>query len=323
MKDYVYNKYDIEAAKIIDDFLPDKMFDVHMHITLNPDKYNSCMTFDDYYRDMKIYTGNRLLRCNGILNPEVELLDNNLMDTYNKFCASELDKYPQNVGEVIVLPTDTYEDIEKRIIHPNILGLKCYHVFANRPDTFNACIGEYLPETAWQIANDKKLVITLHMVKNEALAHPDNLNYIKTMSKKYPDAVLILAHAARSFASWTAFGTIDELVDCENVWYDFSAICESPSIQYIIKKIGTKRCMWGTDYPISMFAGKAISLADRFYWISDKDLMSFASKTEFHSWHIATEEFMALRQATILADLRRSDIEDIFYNNADKLFSRK
>lgn len=28
----VYNQYDLEAAKILNDFLPDKLFDAHAHL---------------------------------------------------------------------------------------------------------------------------------------------------------------------------------------------------------------------------------------------------------------------------------------------------
>ena len=87
------------------------------------------------------------------------------------------------------------------------------------------------------------------------------------MAKKYPDAVLILAHAARAFAAWTVFDTVDKLAPYENVWFDFSAICEPTAMLYILKKIGAKRCMWGTDYPTSLFEGKAVSIADKFHWI--------------------------------------------------------
>ena len=31
-----YTEYDLEAAKILDDFLPDKIFDAHMHISMYP-----------------------------------------------------------------------------------------------------------------------------------------------------------------------------------------------------------------------------------------------------------------------------------------------
>ena len=142
------------------------------------------------------------------------------------------------------------------------------------------------------------------------------------MSKKYPDAVLILAHAARSFASWTGIETVGHLSNCESVWFDFSSVCESPAMFQIIKKAGIKRCMWGSDFPISTMRGKAISLADTFYWIYQSDIDNFDSKTEIHNWLISTENLMAVRQACILAELSRSDIEDLFYNNAARLFGR-
>lgn len=140
------------------------------------------------------------------------------------FLASELNKHPANFGEAIVFPGDTAEDIKKRIVHLGIRGLKCYLTYAARPDYQNADVGEYLPEAAWLVANERKMVITLHLAK-EGLADANNLKYIINMSKRYTDAVLILAHAARAFAAWTGFDTVDELVQCENVWFDFSASC--------------------------------------------------------------------------------------------------
>ncbi len=117
--------------------------------------------------------------------------------------------------------------------------------------------------------------------------------------------------------------TVEKLAKLENVWYDLAAVCESPAMFQIIKKTGTGRVMWGSDFPVSQICGKAISLADAFYWIGAKDLEGFAGPTEFHSWLIATETFMAVRQACLMADLGRKEIEDIFYNNAARLFDGK
>ncbi len=37
------------------------------------------------------------------------------------------------MGEIIVSPNDTVETLERRIaLNPNIIGFKCYHVFAKR-----------------------------------------------------------------------------------------------------------------------------------------------------------------------------------------------
>jgi glutamate-1-semialdehyde 2,1-aminomutase len=238
------------------------------------------------------------------------------------FLVQNLEQYPEDVGEIMVMPWDSAEDIEKQLVHSRIRGLKCYHIYADRDKTFDAYIGEYLPESAWEVANKHKMPITLHMVRDQAQADPGNLEYIKTMAKKYPDTVLILAHVARAFAAWTAFGTVDELVPFENVWFDFSGVCESPAMTWTLKKVGAKRCMWGSDYTVSMNAGKCIALGDAFYWIGEKDLPNFSSITTLHNWHAGTENLMAVRQATEILELPRGDIEDLFYNTAASLFDR-
>ncbi len=67
MRESIYNNHDIEAAKIIDDFLPDKLFDAHMHITHLDSLYDGRKSFDDYYDDIKLFAKNREVRCNGMI----------------------------------------------------------------------------------------------------------------------------------------------------------------------------------------------------------------------------------------------------------------
>lgn len=238
----------------------------------------------------------------------------------DRFIVEQLEKDEGSVGEIIVSSKHSAEDLEKRLVHSRIRGFKCYHLAADRERTWDASIGEYLPESAWEVASKHRMCITLHMVKDKALADPDNLSYIREMAKRYPDATLILAHAARAFASWTAVESVEKIADLENVWYDFSAVCESPAMLQILKKVGISRCLWGSDYPVCRGRGKVISLADSFYWIYENDLNAFSSKTTLNHWLIALENLYAVRQAAMLADLSRNDIEDIFFNNAMRLW---
>ncbi|MDD3932061.1 MAG: amidohydrolase [Clostridiaceae bacterium] len=333
--DYEYNSHDLEAAKKLDDFLPDRIFDAHMHIhdntylTGNKDDGSGNSTHDrkdvnDYLSDMRPLLGaNRNIQLNTIIHPDRRLAeDAAFMSASDKFLVGQLELYPENVGEIVIFPRETTDDIRRRIVHPRIRGLKCYHVFADRPTTWDAYIEEYLPESAWEIADEKNLAITLHMVRDKALADPGNLSYIQSMSKRYPNAILILAHAARSFAAWTAIESVEALRTYENVWFDFSAICESPAMIQILKTVGVSRCMWGSDYPVSCFSGKAISIGDSFYWIYNKDLERFKGATKFNSWQVGTENLMAVRQACIIRDLSRNDIEKLFFSNAENLFRR-
>jgi len=193
---------------------------------------------------------------------------------------------------------------------------------AGSDDTWNSAIGDFLPEAVWAVANRRKMCITLHMVRDKALADEENRRYIRDMAKRYPDAVLILAHAARSFAAWTGIESVEKVADLDNVWFDFSAVCESPAMLQIVKKAGISRCMWGSDYPVCRARGKAISLADTFYWIYQRDLDQFSSKTPVNHWLIGIENLMAVRQMAILADLTPRQIEALFFGNAKALFER-
>ncbi len=270
-----FTQDDRDGIKRLEDFLPDKIFDVHAHLTNSA--FMPCTNFPEgrlnldaktYRKEMMPMLGNpKELRANFIVFPDTAMgdLKSGCLELSDTMLAEQLNLEPDWVGEIVVSPKETAEDIEKRLIHPGIRGLKCYHLLADREVTFDATIGEYLPEGAWEVANKHKMVITLHMVKEEALANQENQKYICEMAKKYPDAVLILAHAARSFASWTGIENVDKVAHLENVWFDFSAICETPAMFQIIKKVGIKRCMWGSDYPVCRGRGKAISIADSFY----------------------------------------------------------
>ncbi len=319
--DYIFNEYDLEAAKKLDAFLPEKLYDAHMHISLYPFYKKDYFGFKEYCEDMAPLLGKREVRCHALATPTEELKTPEGQAADLKFFGEQLAAYEKNPAAVLIKPHEDAETIESHIIHPRVKGFKCYHIYADRPDTFNSELDEYLPEAAFEVANKRKMSITLHMVKDKALADPSNMKMIKELTKKYPDATLILAHAGRSFAAWTAIETVHELVPYENVWFDFSGVCESPAMVQILKKVGVSRCMWGSDYNVGMADGKCISLGDNFYWITGRDIAGFTSKTSMRPWHAGTENLMAVREAAILRDLTAKDVEDLFYNNAARLFS--
>ena len=80
-----------------------------------------------------------------------------------------------------------------------MVGLKPYHSWSKENPTWQAPLNSYLPEWAWELADERSLTITLHMVKDGAVANPENQREIREMCLRYPRARLILAHAARCF----------------------------------------------------------------------------------------------------------------------------
>lgn len=317
---------DPEIKKIIDGFLPDNIFDAHLHLYDKDYMVGEAKTrtLEDYCESVRESLGNRKIYTNIIPYPsrKVVLSDTaevlRLIDTT---LYAELAKSPSAVGEILVLPDETEQSILSRVKGGQICGFKPYHLLSRADDTACLDIENYLPEAAFSLADKLGKVITLHLVKDKALSDEKNLSYIRAMAKRYPNAVLILAHAARSFAGWTAFESVERVKDLDNVRFDLSAVCESPQIFQIFKKCGTSRAMWGSDYPTSDTVGKAISLAGGFYWISEKSNPEIASSVPMIS--VLDENILAVRQAAIMADLKPSDIEDIFFNNAKRLLWRK
>lgn len=316
----------LEIKKIINDFLPDKIFDAHMHLYHKDYMIgnNETYTLERYRKEVSETIGDRQIFTNIIPYPTKKAVlvdDDSVLNFTDEFLYNELNKDVNNVGEILVLPNDTEESILRRIKSEQICGFKPYHLLNGGEITMNLDIEEFLPESAFSLAEKYSKVITLHLVKDKSLSDENNLNYIIKMAQKYPNAKLILAHAARSFASWTGVESVDKIKHLDNVWFDLSAVCESPAIFQIIKKCGTERVMWGSDYPISNIVGKAISLADKFYWIDEKNNPEIAKSVKMLK--VFDENILALRQASIMLELTSKEIEDIFYNNAKRLFFNK
>ena len=322
---------DAQAQKLLADFVPDKVFDTHTHIyheqfttDLCANKPNgpfTCYGWERYLQDMQRVLPGRTIHANMIPYPDKHLAVNKAnRQASDEFTVAQLEKDPLSVGEIIVAPGDTAEELEKRLIHPRIRGFKCYYLLARQTDDTRDCDPqEFLPEGAWELADSKGLVITLHLTKPDALADPINLAYVRTMAKRFPHAILILAHAARSYASWPGVESAEQIADLDNVWLDFSAIFHSPPAFQFIKKAGISRCMWGTDFPICNERFTSVSLGRDQYWLGEKMQQSICKV----GWDIATQTLMAIREACIMADLTKNQIEDLFYNNAMSLFHGK
>ena len=325
---------DLKAIEVLDDFLPEKIFDMHMHIgssQICPNMWggNSIFaqcgdenTMDTYLLDNGRFFGKRQIRANMIVCPDKSMCDpsNGHRDAGTALLVRELEKHPECVGEIMISAKDTYEDLEAMLVHPRIRGFKCYHVTSGSSNSFQCCIGEFLPEAAWQVAHKHGLCITLHMVRDLALADPENMSYICQMADKYPNAKLILAHAGRGFAAWTVMDTVEMLAPHKNVYFDLSAVCESGPFFEIIRKCGHKRVFWGSDYPVSMFRGKCVSIGPNFLWLYKEHLENCASKTNFSAYLVGIENLLAVRSACNMLNLDKPAIEDIFYNNAMELF---
>ncbi len=223
-------------------------------------------------------------------------------------------------GLLLVRPTDDPDQVAARVATEGWAGFKVYHFYANRPDTFNASMAEFLPDWIWQIADRFGLVIMYHMVRSHALTDPENQREIRAACLRYPNAKLILAHAARGFCADHTIDGIDAVADLDNVFFDTSAIAEPGALMAILQRTGSRRLIFGSDFPISQMRGRNISLGDGFFWAYDTNV-DFTDWAHGQPMLNGIECLLALRQAARLCHLRDDDLEHIFSGNAQQLLT--
>ena len=318
---YQHAEEDRKILQKIDAFLPERIFDVHAHlysVDVQPDTepineaYGTAGA-DRFAEDAKLIYGNRKVQGLFLPWPSISMRDTAVRDAATRWMAQQLETAPGSVAEAFVLPTDTVETVRSLLIHPRIVGFKCY--YNTRPENGGESdIADFLPESAWQVANEKGLFITLHMMKTLSPADPVNVAYILDKTKQYPNAQLILAHCGRGFAAWTILETARKLKGIPNLYYDMAAICEPAQMFEVIRQAGVDHVMWGTDYPLCQLRNRPFSGGFGTFWLGKNDRPSLPSAL------MGIESLFAFYQAAQMLDLSREDVEDIFYNNAIRLF---
>jgi glutamate-1-semialdehyde 2,1-aminomutase len=157
------------------------------------------------------------------------------------------------------------------------------------------------------------------MVKGQALADAENQRLIREMCLKYPNARLILAHAARGFHAPNTVRGLHALRGLENVWFDLSAICEAEAIAAILREFGPRRLLWGSDFPVSELRGRAVTVGDGFVWLQWDTVNWDKVSPECRPMLVCLESLRALKRAADELGLNEEDLQDIFFDNAQRL----
>ena len=318
------------------DFLPDRIFDAHAHLFTHghyPDgnvppglaSMPARLGLAEYRRFIDWIHPNGRTK-GGLFFGLAFEADRN---ANNDFVAHEVavaratgdDSGRHCYGQMIVAPSIDPGMIREQVRASNFAGLKCYHTIADvAGPTFQAPIEDYLPESHVRLAHEEGLTITLHIVRERALADPINQVTIRRYCERYPNMRLILAHAARGFNPWHTIEGIDSLRGLPNVWFDTSAVTEAGAFEAIVETMGHDRLLYGTDFPISHLRGRCVAIGDSFHWIYADELDLAEKHVNLQPVLIGLESLRALRLACWRLKLSDQQIADIFYNNAVALF---
>ena len=228
-------------------FVPDRVFDAHCHLW-HPDHQKvdvadipQIVGYTEYRSLMEDLHPGRTVA--GLFIP----WPGEKRQLANEWIAKEIRADRTSRGLFFVKPDDDPEWVRGEVRRLGLQGLKCYHLMAKVQPTWEADIPEYLPEPLVKVADEEGWVITLHMVKSRAVADPKNLHWIRHYCEIYPNMRLILAHSARGFQPAHNLEGLPQLTGLDNLYFDCSANCEPISHQAILRIMGHKRLLYGSD----------------------------------------------------------------------------
>lgn len=322
------------VAREIEPFLPDRVFDAHAHLFCHAHYAPGTLPAQlagapaevglAVYRDCCewLHPGGRTV--GGLFFGLAFTGDRAANDA---FVAQEVRQGQAQgfhaLGQLLIAPSMDPDEVRQQVRTYNFAGLKPYHTMAQvAGPTFQAPIEAYLVEDHVRIAHEEGLTVTLHIVRDRALADPLNQATIRRYCETYPNMRLILAHAARGFNPWHTIEGIASLRGLPNVWFDTSAVTEAGAFEAIVETMGHDRLLYGTDFYISHLRGRCVAIGDSFHWFYADEMNLVEKHTTLQPVLVGLESLRSLRLACQRLKLREAQIEDIFYNNAVELLSR-
>jgi glutamate-1-semialdehyde 2,1-aminomutase len=307
---------DTVAAATLTARLPARLFDVHAHLhPADPKTGNEAMPRALWRRELGHFVGAERLTA-GLFMPMPGRGD---PAAANDWILAQTDWQPDDRVSVLAWPDMPRPRLERWLGASRVVGLKPYHLLAGPPPTFDLPLEAYCPEWLWEVANERKLTITIHLVRDRALADEQNLRYLLRCCERYPGAQAILAHAGRGFHAPNTVRAAGELAHLDNVWFDASAVCEAQALLAILEHFGPRRLLWGSDFPVSHQRGRCVTVGDDFSWINPERIDAPATAPSCHPWAVGLESLRALFEAVDQYALDEADVTALLSGNAARL----
>jgi uncharacterized protein len=334
-----YYKIDMPFYKEhLKDFLPEKIIDVHSHTGNNPGLKPDDprpTTWAEW-----VTLGHGMLVPN-LLNAYLKMFpgkevfpvcfpicDRNDVDERNEYLAKELEQYDNIWGLMWTSPDWSKDELITRMKSTKFKGLKPYpNMIKNPIPDSEVTIFDYLPHSHLEASEELGWIVMLHISRPDRLADPVNIAQLKEISKTYPNIKIIIAHIGRSYCPRHGMIGIPALKDYENLLFDISASTNESVMELLIREVGTKRILFGSDMPITAMRAKRICEGDEYVnYVRHADWKDSRTRRNIEEEDSYTfmlyEELLSFKNASLACGLTKTDIEDIFYNNAYNLLEK-
>ena len=311
----------------LEPFVPQRIFDTHLHCGHQdfclsrpgdqPPEYKTTeiLGMEKFDRDDIADTFARLFP-----GREVHYLlfgwtyRRNDFDAHNAFTAAQVADDPRSAALMLVHPSFTAEKVAAEVEKYGFRGLKPYRFWTQ--DEVNCRITDMVPEPLLEVADEKRLVIMMHIGKAMGIADEDNVRDLLYLSDRYPNIRWDLAHMARASIAWPLERTIERIKDVPNFWYDFSSAAYSDVFTVAFRNLPLDRIMFGTDFPCDLIKGNMISFGYGWDLVTQQHLDGMQiTHCDGRATYAHYETLRAFKRAAGFEGFGPREIEMIFYDN--------
>jgi len=179
-----------------------------------------------------------------------------------------------------------------------------------------------------EVADAHGWIVVLHLPRSSRLKDPVNLRQMLEIERRYPRVRLIIAHIGRAYCPEDVGDAFTALQATEKMMFDFVANTNAQVMVQLIRTVGPKRVIFGSDLPIVRMRmrricenGVYINLVPPGLYgdVNDPHMREVSQNEGERLSFFLYEVLRAFRCAAETTGLSAADIEDVFYNNAARL----
>jgi hypothetical protein len=320
------------------DFLPAKMIDIHTHVWLDrfirhtpsdgrtvtwPKRValeNPVEDLTETYRLM--FPGKTVTP---LMFGTIDA-DNDAQNDYVSACSWQA-QYP---ALIFSDPAWSASELEARIEKGGFYGAKSYLSLAPSYIPGNEVrIFDFFPPHQLEVLDRHGWIIMLHIPRAGRLKDPVNLAQMLAIEKRYPRLKVIIAHVGRAYCPEDVGNAFEALAETKRMLFDISANTNDWVFEQLIKAVGSKRILFGSDLPILRMRMKRICEKGAYVNLvpkglygdvsGDKNMREVAPPESDCFTFFMYEEIEAFRQAAARTGLGKTDIQNVFHDNAAAL----
>jgi len=228
---------------------------------------------------------------------------------------------------VFASPQWSAKRLEQEIRKGGFIGAKVYLTLspAHIP-TDEIRIFDFLPHHQLEVLDRHGWIVMLHIPRSARLRDSVNLADMLEIERRYPNVQVIIAHVGRAYCPEDVGDAFIVLAQTRHMLFDISANTNAAVFEQLIRTVGPRRILFGSDLPITRMRmrricenGNYVNLAPTGLYgdVSDDKHMREVDGEQAESLSFFLyEEIDAFQRAAQATGLTSRDIEDVFYGNA-------